>query len=153
MSKNKTAYLLKQGLESQNWELVQKAIEEMKNKPKPKKSKVKPKTKTKKVVESDSADDEVSEKIIFSKNNKRKVLDRGVVQAPKKFDTFTVEKSSKKAAQNKKLSSGIKERREPYKPVMIKCTNCGTKFDFLKEYPMGVLSENSNKLCNACKIK
>jgi hypothetical protein len=59
------------------------------------------------------------------------------------------------ASEVKKLGSRKKQYRDEYKPNFRNCEVCGSKFDFNKEYPAGLLqSDSSIKIkCNKCRIK
>jgi hypothetical protein len=55
----------------------------------------------------------------------------------------------------KKLGDRKKQYRDEYKPNFKNCEVCSTRFDFNKEYPVGLLqSDNTIKIkCNKCRIK
>lgn len=55
----------------------------------------------------------------------------------------------------KKMSGRKKQYRDEYKPNFKNCEVCSTRFDFNKEYPVGLLqSDNTIKIkCNKCRIK
>lgn len=88
---------------------------------------------------------------------KQRVPKHGPVQASKKinapFDKF-VDPAEKKKNQVR-ANKTDKVKRPPKKVTMVKCGVCGEKFDFNKEYPMGLLESKSDitKRCNKCQTQ
>ena len=55
-------------------------------------------------------------------------------------------------AMKKRSTTSKKRRTRPkYKPNMVACESCQTKFDFNKEYPAGRLESSSKIMCNKCR--
>ena len=43
--------------------------------------------------------------------------------------------------------------RDAYAPNMMKCAQCGSDFDYNKEYPAGMLDSSRGIKCNKCRLK
>lgn len=52
---------------------------------------------------------------------------------------------------NKALLNPDKDRRPAYKEILVKCTECGSNFDYKKSYPIGQVEDTGVKLCPKCQ--
>lgn len=139
--------IIQEGIASGNMELIKQGYEQLE---KAKKSKPK-KTAAKKKPKQANDDEELSLDSVYIPSKNKTPAIPGPVKG-RKPNLFTVVENPKELAKNKKKAKR-KEKRDPYKEVIIPCDKCGQKFDLRKEYPCGFLSEKSSKLCNKCQGK
>jgi hypothetical protein len=101
--------------------------------------------------ETDYSDDK-EEEVEYEEEDKQSV---GVKFISSSEFELPEDSDPKYAAAVKKMSSRKKQYRDEYKPNFKNCEVCSTRFDFNKEYPVGLLqSDNTIKIkCNKCRIK
>jgi len=143
--------LIKQGILEEDINLVKEGYilltGEKFSETKKTKSKAKPKSKA-----SDEDEEELIKiKPVFIASNKKVPKTSGPVKGTKKPNFFTTEANAKEKKKNS-ANQIYKDKRDPYKPTMVKCDSCGDKFDFKAEYPMGLVSKKSSKVCNKCSL-